>query len=141
MPAPVDPIAAQVIRGGLETVALEMRTAIMRTAYSPIVAMGGDLSVSLADRDGRLVAQGKDIPAQLGAMPYSLALMLEPWRDELGPGDVVVGNDPYLGGSNHINDVCMIMPAYVDGEHVGYAAKGQQEHSADEYISHNDPNH
>jgi N-methylhydantoinase B len=118
----VDRIAAEVIRSGLETVALEMRAAIMRTAYSPIVAMGGDLSVSIGDRDGRLVAQGKDIPAQLGAMPYSFELMLEPWRDELGPGDVIVGNDPYLGGSNHINDVCMIMPAYADGEHLGYAA-------------------
>ena len=83
-----DRIAAEVIRGGLETVALEMRTAIMRTAYSPIVAMGGDLSVSIGDRAGRLVAQGKDIPAQLGAMPYSFRLMLDPWRDELGPGDV-----------------------------------------------------
>jgi N-methylhydantoinase B len=118
----IDRIASEVIRSGLETIALEMRTAIMRTAYSPIVAMGGDLSVSIADRQGRLVAQGKDIPAQLGAMPYSLELMLAPWRDELGPGDVLIGNDPYLGGANHINDVCMIMPAYVDGEHLGYAA-------------------
>jgi N-methylhydantoinase B len=118
----IDPIAAQVIRSGLETVALEMRTAIMRTAYSPIVAMGGDLSVSIGDRDGRLVAQGKDIPAQLGAMPYSFALMLEPWRDRLEPGDVVVGNDPYLGGSNHVNDVCMIMGAFDGDEHLGYVA-------------------
>ncbi len=55
-------------------------------------------------------------------MPYSFELMLEPWRDQLGPGDVVVGNDPYLGGSNHINDVCMIMPVFVDGQHLGYAA-------------------
>ena len=120
--ARVDRIAAEVIRSGLETVALEMRTAIMRTAYSPIVAMGGDLSVSIGDREGRLVAQGKDIPAQLGAMPFSFELLLEPWRDQLGPGDVVVGNDPYLGGGNHINDVCMIMPVYGAGEHLGYAA-------------------
>jgi N-methylhydantoinase B len=119
---PIDHITAEVIRSGLETVALEMRTAVMRTAYSPIVAMGGDLSVSIADSKRRLVAQGKDIPAQLGAMPYSLALMLEPWLDQLGPGDVVVGNDPYLSGSNHINDVCMIIPVYADGAHLGYAA-------------------
>ena len=118
----VDRITSEVIRGGLETIALEMRQAIMRTAYSPIVAMGGDLSVSIANRAGRLVAQGKDIPAQLGAMPFSFDLMLERWRDRLGPGDVIVGNDPYLGGANHINDVCMIMPAYVGDEHVGYAA-------------------
>jgi N-methylhydantoinase B len=118
----VDRVTAEVIRSGLETIALEMRTAIMRTAYSPIVAMGGDLSVSIADSAGNLVAQGKDIPAQLGAMPFSFALMLEPWREQLGPGDVVIGNDPYLGGSNHINDVCMIMPAYAGDEHLGYAA-------------------
>jgi hypothetical protein len=40
--------------------------------------MGGDLSVSIGDRDGQLVAQGKDIPAQLGAMPFSFELLLEP---------------------------------------------------------------
>ncbi len=118
----IDQITAVVVRGGLETVALEMRTAVMRTAYTPIVALGGDLSVSIADREGRLVAQGKDIPAQLGAMPYSFKQMLEPWRDQIGPGDVLIGNDPYLGGSNHINDVCLIMPAYVEGTHLGYVA-------------------
>ncbi len=48
VPERVDTITAEVIRSGLETVALEMRTACMRTAYSPIVAMGGDLSVSSA---------------------------------------------------------------------------------------------
>jgi N-methylhydantoinase B len=121
-PVAIDRITAEVVRSGLETIALEMRTAVMRTAYTPIVALGGDLSVSLADRDGRLVAQGKDIPAQLGAMPFSFEQMLAPWRDQLGPGDVLIGNDPYLAGSNHINDVCLIMPAHVDDEHVGYVA-------------------
>jgi N-methylhydantoinase B len=118
----IDQITAEVVRGGLETIALEMRTAVMRTAYTPIVALGGDLSVSIADRDGRLVAQGKDIPAQLGAMPFSFDQMLKPWKERLGPGDVLIGNDPYLAGSNHINDVCLIMPAYVDDQHVGYVA-------------------
>jgi N-methylhydantoinase B/oxoprolinase/acetone carboxylase alpha subunit len=55
---------------GLRTVALEMRTAVMRTAYSPIVASGADLSVGIADVDGRLVAQGKDMSWSYGGFTY-----------------------------------------------------------------------
>jgi N-methylhydantoinase B len=107
---------------GLRTVSLEMRTAVMRTAYSPIVASGGDLSVGIADVDGRLVAQGKDIPVQVGALPVAFDDMLADWRDRLEPGDTLIGNDPYSCGSNHVNDVCLIMPAFFEGELVGYLA-------------------
>ncbi|MDQ1397044.1 MAG: N-methylhydantoinase, partial [Acidimicrobiaceae bacterium] len=58
--------------------------------------------------------------AQLGALPATFDAMLDGWRGVLGPGDVLIGNDPYLCGSNHINDVCLVMPVFVDGEVLSY---------------------
>jgi len=116
----IDQVTYQVVHGGLQALAQEMKVAVMRTAYSPVVASGGDMSAGIADLDGRVVAQGQDIPAQLGALPSSFDAMLAGWKGKLGPGDVLIGNDPYLCGSNHINDVCLIMPAYSGDELLGY---------------------
>ena len=116
----LDQVTYQVVHGGLRALAQEMKISVMRTAYSPVVASGGDMSAGLADVTGRVVAQGPDIPAQLGALPSSFDAMLEGWHGKLGPGDVLIGNDPYLCGSNHINDVCLIMPAFSGEELLGY---------------------
>jgi N-methylhydantoinase B len=117
----LDQVTYQVVHGGLRALAQEMKISVMRTAYSPIVASGGDMSAGIADAGGRVVAQGQDIPAQLGALPSSFAAMLDGWRDRLGPGDVLIGNDPYLCGSNHVNDVCLIMGAFTEaGDLLGF---------------------
>jgi N-methylhydantoinase B len=117
----IDPVTLEIVHSGLLATAQEMKIAVMRTAYSPIVASGGDMSAGIADVDGRVAAQGRDIPAQLGALPSSLDAMLAGWADRLEPGDVLIGNDPYLCGSNHINDVCLIMPAFSEArQKIGY---------------------
>ena len=117
----LDQVTYQVVHGGLRALAQEMKVSVMRTAYSPIVASGGDMSAGIADPGGRVVAQGQDIPAQLGALPSSFESMLGGWPGQLGPGDVLIGNDPYLCGSNHVNDVCLIMGAFSEaGELLGY---------------------
>lgn len=117
----LDQVTYQVIHGGLRALAQEMKVSVMRTAYSPIVASGGDMSAGIADAAGRVVAQGQDIPAQLGALPSSFAAMLGGWEGTLQPGDVLIGNDAYLCGSNHVNDVCLIMGAFTeDGELLGH---------------------
>jgi len=110
----LDQVTYQVIHGGLRALAQEMKVSVMRTAYSPIVASGGDMSAGIADAQGRVVAQGQDIPAQLGALPSSFETMLAERHGTLRPGDVLIGNDPYECGSNHINDVCLIMPVFAD---------------------------
>jgi N-methylhydantoinase B len=117
----LDQVTYQVVHGGLRALAQEMKVSVMRTAYSPIVASGGDMSAGIADAQGRVVAQGQDIPAQLGALPSSFAAMLDGWAGRLEPGDVLIGNDPYLCGSNHVNDVCLIMGAFTEaGDLLGY---------------------
>lgn len=117
-----DPITFEVVRSALIAVAAEMKVAMMRTAYSPLIAVGGDLSTALADGRAEVVAQGQDIPVQLGAIPLSLRMTLSAYGPErLRDGDVLISNDPYLAGSNHLNDVCMVMPVFVEGKIFAYA--------------------
>lgn len=108
----MDPVTYGVISGGLLGVAAEMKTAVIRNSYTPIVAAGGDLSVGIANPSGQHVAQGRDIPAQLGTLPNALRLMLPHISEDLGSGDVFIANDPHLAGALHLNDVIMLMPAF-----------------------------
>jgi len=69
-----------------------------------------------------MVAQAAHIPVHLGAMPASVEAVqtLAPFV----PGDLMVLNDPYLGGS-HLPDVTMVSPAFTDGPRrrlIGYVA-------------------
>ena len=52
-----------------------------------------------------LIAQGDHMPVHLGSMPMSVKAALE--TVDLHPGDIVVLNDPYAGGT-HLPDVTMV---------------------------------
>jgi N-methylhydantoinase B len=118
----VDTITYEVVRGYLIATVAEIKSTVTRTACSHIVAMAGDLSTAIADRNGRVVAQGQDNPAQLGALRASLLKTLAAFDPAgLRPGDVLVSNDPYLAGSNHLNDVIFVMPVFVENAIVAYS--------------------
>ncbi|MGH9755919.1 MAG: hydantoinase B/oxoprolinase family protein, partial [Blastocatellia bacterium] len=68
-----------------------------------------DYSCAVFDRSGRLIAQGDHMPVHLGSMPMSVRAAIE--HCEMGPGDVVILNDPYAGGT-HLPDVTMVAPVY-----------------------------
>ncbi|MFP4436084.1 MAG: hydantoinase B/oxoprolinase family protein [Chloroflexaceae bacterium] len=127
----VDPVSLEIFRSALIAIAEEMGAVLTRTSYSPNIKERRDFSCALFDPQGRLLAQAAHIPVHLGAMPDSVAAALHAF-DELAPGDVVVLNDPFLGGS-HLPDITMIAPIYVQvaGEQTlaGYAAS--RAHHAD----------
>src|SRR5829696_2695805 len=100
-----DGLTVAVVWGRLVAVAEEMATALTRTAYSDQVREGGDMSTAVFDARGRLVAQANRSPAHLGSMPHAVHHMLRFYPAEsLGPGDVVVMNDPHMG-AGHLPDV------------------------------------
>ena len=111
----------EIIRNGLYAVAREMKIAMMRTAASPIIHSGGDVSAAIFDAELQLVAQGNDIPTMLGSAVVSTRAMVEAVRvDNLEPGDVIVANDAYLAGGNHQPDVQFTRPVFNGGVIVGY---------------------
>ena len=108
---PVDPISLQVFKSKFESVAEEMGVALQRTAYSPNIKERRDFSCAVFNPEGDMVAQAADIPVHLGAMPASVKAALTVFPDSLNPGDIVMLNDPYMGGS-HLPDITMVAPIY-----------------------------
>ena len=111
MTAP-DPIAVEVFRHLFASVAEEMGYALERAAFSPNIKERRDYSCALFAADGALVAQAAHIPVHLGAFPQMMAAVVP--RFEWRPGDVVICNDPFAGGT-HLPDVSVISPVFVPG--------------------------
>lgn len=121
-----DATAIAVFDALLSSVAEEMGLTLGRTAFSPNIKERRDYSCAVFDRRGRLAAQAAHIPVHLGAMPQAVAaaLPLAPFA----PGDVVILNDPYLGGT-HLPDVTMVSPVFDGRALVGFVAS--RAHHAD----------
>lgn len=118
----IDPITFEVVRSGLYAICEEMKSHIMRASFSPLLSLSADLSCALLDRNGNVVAQGNDIPVHLGAMPFSARGILAKYpADTWQPGDAVLCNDPYSGGS-HLPDMTLLSGAFAGGKLVGFAA-------------------
>jgi len=117
----IDPVTLEVVRHAVFSIAEEMRAIVMRSARSPVLKEAGDLSCALTDAQGRLVAQGRDIPIHLGVMAFTVKEFLRRVPvEELHEGDVYVTNQPEVGG-NHLPDVKAIMPVFHQGRLVAFA--------------------
>ena len=120
--ADVDPITLEVVKNALASTADEMALVVMRSAYSPVVRDTLDYSTALCDRNGRIVAQGLTLAVQLGTFPTVMRHVLEELGPSAQPGDVYIANDPYGCGGQHLPDIYLIKPVFVDGALEGYAA-------------------
>ncbi|MFQ5694005.1 MAG: hydantoinase B/oxoprolinase family protein, partial [Nitrospinota bacterium] len=111
----VDPVTLELIRNAVLAAAEEMRFIVMRSARAPLLKEAGDLSCVLTDAEGRLVAQGRDIPIHLGVMAFTVKEFLKRVPPgALRPGDVYLTNLPEVGG-NHLPDVKAIRPVFFEG--------------------------
>jgi N-methylhydantoinase B len=111
-PAGLDPVELEIARNRFESVAEEVGTALIRTSYSPNIKDRRDCSAGLYSPTGVLIAQAEHIPLHLGLMPTMVrAILGEIGPETLEPGDVVICNNPYLGGS-HLPDTCLITPVF-----------------------------
>lgn len=105
----IDPIRLEVLKNRLASLTEEMGAVLMRTAFSPNIKERRDFSCALFNGDGEMLAQAAHIPVHLGSMPLSVAAALT--RGDLEPGDVVMLNDPYQGGT-HLPDITLVMPVF-----------------------------
>jgi N-methylhydantoinase B len=108
----MDPITLELYRHRFAGVAEEMGVTLRRTSYSPNIKERLDFSCAVFDGHGNMIAQAAHIPAHLGAMPASVQTILDRFP-QWEPGDVVIVNDPFEGG-NHLPDITMITPVFVD---------------------------
>ena len=116
-----DPIAFELFKNAIFSIADEMALTVMRTTYSGVLKDNMDFSTALADADGKLVAQGLTLPGHLGSIPTALESIMRQFGDNMGPGDIFIMNDPFDGGM-HLPDIFIIKPLYADGRRVAFAA-------------------
>lgn len=117
-----DPITTEVIRHSLNSAANQMKRALIRTAFSPVIYEVLDFAVAIYDREVRLLAQAPSLPFFMGTMSFCVSAAVEAVGGEeaLEPGDIVLYNFPYGTGS-HPQDCAVVMPVFLGGEElVGY---------------------
>ena len=107
-----DPVTLEVFRNLFYSVAEEMGVTLCRTSFSPNIKERRDYSCALFDGAGRMVAQGEHMPVHLGSMPMSVTAAID--NAPMGPGDIVVLNDPFCGGT-HLPDITMVEPVFLEG--------------------------
>ncbi|OLC16323.1 MAG: methylhydantoinase [Candidatus Rokubacteria bacterium 13_1_40CM_69_27] len=119
--AAVHPVTLEVVRNALYAIAEEMSVIVMRSARSPLLKEAGDLSSALTDAEGRLIAQGRDIPIHMGVMGFTVKELLKRVpADRFRDGDVWFLNLPEIGG-NHLPDVKAVRPIFAEGRLVAFA--------------------
>ncbi len=117
-----DPITTEVVRHALNSAANQMKRALVRTAFSPVIYEVLDFAVAIYDRDIRLLAQAPSLPIFMGTLNFCVAEAVKNVGGEgnLNDGDIIIYNWPYGTGS-HPQDLAVIMPAFSKGRLIGYS--------------------
>ncbi len=106
-----DPIQLEVFKHRFAAIAEEMGAVLRKCSYSPNIKERRDFSCALFDVHARMIAQAAHIPVHLGSMPMSVEAAIRDFPD-LGPGDVIIVNDPFRGGT-HLPDITLVSPVFI----------------------------
>jgi N-methylhydantoinase B len=117
----IEPIRLEVLRNAFDTIADEMALILMRSAYSAIVRDSMDYSTAICDAQGRTLAQGLTTPLHLGSFFDALTHLIEQFRGRIAPGDVFIGNDPYVAAGQHLPDIYIVRPVFAQSALCGWA--------------------
>jgi N-methylhydantoinase B len=105
-----DPVELEVFKNLFHSIAEEMGAALRRTAFSPNIKERRDYSCAVFDGTGEVIAMGDHMPVHLGSMPMSVRAAIA--QCEMEPGDVVMLNDPFRGGT-HLPDITLVAAVHV----------------------------
>lgn len=104
-----DPIQLSIFNNLFMSIAEQMGRTLQRTSVSTNIKERLDFSCAIFDPQGGLVANAPHIPVHLGAMGKAVKEQVRILGDNLHEGDVIVTNDPQVGGS-HLPDITVITP-------------------------------
>ena len=115
-----DPIALELFKNAIFSIADEMALTVFRTTYSGVLKDNMDYSTGFADADGKLAAQGLTLPGHLGSVPTAMESIMRHFADDMAPGDVFIMNDPFDGGM-HLPDIFVVKPLFHEGKRLAFA--------------------
>ncbi len=119
-------IELEIFRHLFASIAEEMGVALMRSAFSPNIKERRDFSCAVFDAAGEMVAQAAHIPVHLGSTPLSVRAAVD--AIDMKPGDHVVLNDPYAGGT-HLPDITVVSPVFDEAGDVRFYVANRAHHS------------
>jgi N-methylhydantoinase B len=122
------PVELELFNHRFAAVAEEMGVVLCRSGFSPNIRERRDFSCAVFDAAGELVAHAAHIPVHLGSTPLSVRAAIA--RRPMGPGDVVILNDPFAGGT-HLPDVTVVAPVFVGRAARPLAYVADRAHHAD----------
>ncbi len=122
----MDAISLSIFANRIDAVCGEMGATLQKAAFSPNIRDRLDYSCAIFDAEGELCAQAAHIPVHLGSMAFAMRDVVA--TINWSPGDMIVLNDPYKGGT-HLPDVTVIAPVFVADNLIGFVAN--RAHHAD----------
>src|SRR2546425_5690882 len=115
----IDPVQLEIFKSLFHAIAEEMGATLKRTAFSPNIKERRDYSCAIFDHRGDMIAQGDHMPVHLGSMPLSVKAAIE--NRPIEPGDMVILNDPYKGGT-HLPDLTLVSGVFAKRRLLFYVA-------------------
>ncbi|MCK5263145.1 MAG: hydantoinase B/oxoprolinase family protein [Gammaproteobacteria bacterium] len=119
-------ISLSIFANRIDAICEEMGVTLQKAAFSPNIRDRLDYSCAVFDVNGELCAQAAHIPVHLGSMAFAMSGIVQSisWQ----AGDMVVVNDPFMGGT-HLPDVTLIMPVFIEHDLHGFVVN--RAHHAD----------
>jgi N-methylhydantoinase B/oxoprolinase/acetone carboxylase alpha subunit len=122
------PVDLEIFRNLFVSIADEMGAVLRKTAFSANIKERRDYSCAVYGRAGETIAMGDHMPVHLGAMPLSVQHALAAFRP--GPGDVVILNDPFRGGT-HLPDITAVSGVFPGKSNAAEFYVANRAHHAD----------
>lgn len=120
-PRQADVFTYEVLRSLMNAIPLEMAEVLKRTSYHPIFNEVLDFSTALLTRDGEMIAQAGGVAVHLGALELCANAVISHFGPaNLRPGDILIHNNPFPGGT-HLPDVDILLPVFHDDGLVAFA--------------------
>ena len=107
-----DSIQLEVFKHRFAAIAEEMGVVLQKASYSPNIKERRDFSCALFNAEGKMIAQAAHIPVHLGSMPLSVKAAVTAKSSSLKPGDMIILNDPFKGGT-HLPDITLVSPVFI----------------------------
>lgn len=116
----VDPVVVGLVGNRLHSLLNEQQTALVSTAFSPVVRESLDLACAVFDSQGRMVGQSTGgTPGHINAMATGMSHIVTTFPPEsLVDGDVLITNDPWMT-AGQINDLTVATPVFRAGLSTG----------------------
>jgi N-methylhydantoinase B len=120
-----DRFTATVLANRFQYIVEHMCARLLTAAFSPILRDFYDFAATLTgppEIDYPTPAMSNSIVLFTGVMTESVRHTVEEYGVErLEPGDVIVANDPYRGGT-HVNDLLFVRPVFHGGSVAGFVS-------------------